>query len=212
MTSGSMFSRNRLYPKAPEPNGDVSAVKGNCSDEQKQLNLNTLAFFAGIGEPSVFGYHVAANLKLVEMNVNRICISGSSAEASGEESVKAIQGHTICEIEVQTGMLSRHGTLAGACLVHLLDITTFTALFTVGFATESDPTGASTAMDIRWHASALPGTILSIHSTTLNYKGRTVSSRAEVYDRRKGTLIASAVHTVAPLASFKDTAARKAKL
>ncbi|KAI0690850.1 hypothetical protein BC835DRAFT_158477 [Cytidiella melzeri] len=208
MSQRNPFHRNRPYPKAPAPNDDVSAVRGNCSVEHKQLNLNTLAFFGGNGETSVFGFDAAKHLKLVEMNLNKRALSSDSNGGK----IEVFEGHTVCEIEVKKGMLNRHGVLAGACLVHVVDIATFTALYTIGFATGADPTGASTDMNIRWHAAALPGTVLSILSTTLNFKGRTLSCRAEVYDKTTGTMIASAVHTVSPLASFKDTATRKAKL
>ena len=103
MTSGSgSFSRNRLYPRAPKPNEDISVVRGNCSDEHKQLCLNTLAFFAGHGDSSVFGYDAAKYLKLVEMNLNRRPVSGLSTNTDGGDA-EVLEGQTICEIEVQKG-------------------------------------------------------------------------------------------------------------
>ncbi len=100
MASGNTFARNRLYPKAPEPNEDVTVVRGNCSDEHKQLNLNTLAYFSGNGDCSVFGHEAAKHLKLVEMNLNKRTISIS---ATGGEKVEALEGHTVCEIEIKKG-------------------------------------------------------------------------------------------------------------
>lgn len=101
MAPGNPFDRNRLYPKAPPPN-DVSAVRGNCSDEQKQRNLDTFAYFVGHGGTSVFGYDVVKSLRLVEMNIKRKNMLGLSAGAN-EEKVEAVEGHTICEIEIREG-------------------------------------------------------------------------------------------------------------
>ncbi|KAI0340834.1 hypothetical protein BDW22DRAFT_1359670 [Trametopsis cervina] len=208
MSSGSSYPGR--YPKAPAPNDDVSAIRGNSPDEHKQFNVNTLAFFSGVGSRSVFGYESVKDLKLVEMNVNRRHLGPSAIDSNGS-AAEIVEGQTICEITVKEGMLNVNGTLAGACLMHIIDITTFTALQTMGFATGIDPRGVSTSLDMRWHSVALPGVTLSIVSTTQNFKRRTMSSRAEVYDKKTGILIASATQSVAPIPSSTDSVG-KAKM
>lgn len=71
------------------------------------------------------------------------------------------------------------------------------------------------------------GTLLRVVSTSINLKGRIVSARAEVgfarlhlayakslqvYDKKTGILIATGMHSINPLVSFRDTAVRRAKL
>lgn len=178
------LSRIRSFPR--NPLHDVSSVRGNVSDEQKQLNLNTLHYFTHGG----FGNEGVRGLRLVEANVHPVRIGGDGGR---------VQGETVCEIEVSEAMLNRFGTVAGACVVHLLDITTFSALYAHGFKLGADFTGVSCAMDIQWHSPARRGMTLSIVSTSMNVEGRLCASRGEVYDKKTGRLLASVVHSIAPL-------------
>jgi hypothetical protein len=102
MASAKPFERNRLYPKAPAPNEDVSTVQGNCSDEHKQLNMNTLAFYVGSDYPSIFAHDAVKDLKLVAMNLNKRNLLGSPSGGSGVNA-EILEGQTICEITVKEG-------------------------------------------------------------------------------------------------------------
>ena len=72
-------------------------------------------------------------------------------------------------------MLNVHGGMAGPCFIAIFDMSvtctheraieaeaggiiraTFGALFALGIVLNVDPSGVSTAMDIRWHKSVLP--------------------------------------------------------
>ena len=93
------FPYNRTYPTAPAPNDDISAIGGNCTLEQKQQNVNILAYFLGADDETLFGRNELKDMKLVEMDVYKRKI-GSSAENS---EVDALEGRTVCEIEVKKG-------------------------------------------------------------------------------------------------------------
>lgn len=98
------FPNNHIYPTAPAPNDDISAIAGNCTPEHKQWNANILAYFVGSDGESVFGQSAFKGMKLVEMNMNKRKI-GSTANADDAE----LEGQTVCELEVKEGTV--HGFL-----------------------------------------------------------------------------------------------------
>ena len=92
------LARLRSFPKAPSPNDDPSAIRGNLSLEQKQLNVNILAQHVG-EEKNVFEAEAIQGLKTVELNVRRRRegLGGKSPSVDGYE------GEIICEINVTKG-------------------------------------------------------------------------------------------------------------
>lgn len=60
--------RVRALPRAGPPNADVSKVRGNGSEELKQLLANALEYYAA-GGTTVFGSEQAKELVLVEVNL-----------------------------------------------------------------------------------------------------------------------------------------------
>ena len=99
MSPAPKFPQSRVYPTAPAPNDDVSAVGGNCTPEQKQWSANLLAHFNGHKGPAVFGQNVLNNIKLVEMNLNKRKL-GSTDGADRDE----YEGQQIYELKVDEGM------------------------------------------------------------------------------------------------------------
>jgi acyl-coenzyme A thioesterase 13 len=71
------------------PNIDISRIKGNVTDEQKQLEVNVLFYFISTREKS-YGADIGQRLKIVEMNV-------------WNKDGRAAYGETIFEIEVEKG-------------------------------------------------------------------------------------------------------------
>lgn len=98
------LARLRSLPKAGSPNDDVSKVRGNCTDEVKQLNVNILAHYAGVGASGVFGSEQAKQLKLVEANLRHPRLA---APTSNDPNV--LQAEAIYEIEVAEGAEDRDG-------------------------------------------------------------------------------------------------------
>ena len=86
MTASDPLSFLRSMPYAEV---DISKIKGNISDEEKQLAINVFAYFISTPEKS-YGADIGRRLKMVEMNVWKK--EGSAAKAQ-----------TICEIEVVKG-------------------------------------------------------------------------------------------------------------
>lgn len=134
------FPHNRIYPKAPTPNDDVSDVGGNCTPKQKQWNSNILAYFGGSDKQVVFGQNVFKDMKLIDMSLNKRRIGS----ANDDTSPVIVEGQQIYELEVtegqdkadtpesrvehvcSTAMLNQHGVVAGACIVHLIDLCVLT--------------------------------------------------------------------------------------
>ncbi len=112
---------------------DVSTIKGNISDEEKQLGANIFSYFVNSREES-YGAEVGRRLRLIEMNIWGRDASGTAA-----------QGQTIFEIDVEKGasslclwgqrpvililiyisflldMCNVFGTLHGACAAYIVD-------------------------------------------------------------------------------------------
>jgi len=78
-----------LRSLAQAPNVDISQIKGNITDDQKQLLVNTFFYFVHPKE-KIYGADIGQRLKILEMNV---WAKGGSAP----------YGEVIFEIEVQKG-------------------------------------------------------------------------------------------------------------
>ncbi|KAI0788223.1 hypothetical protein C8Q74DRAFT_1366981 [Fomes fomentarius] len=214
-TAGSdAIARLRAFPRAPAPNDDAAAVESNLSEADVVLCQNVLAYHVAhrLGS-KVFGNGQAKGLKMVAVHVKR---RGSEDDGASEfegspaspQSPKGslsarkgvpddLEAVTVCELMVEEEMLNVHGTFAGACAMLIVDFATFAPLFALSAVTGIDASGFSTAMNIVWHAPVVRGTTLKYVGTTLSFKGRTVSARCEVYDKKKGTLVISATHIIA---------------
>ncbi|PSR78326.1 hypothetical protein PHLCEN_2v7448 [Hermanssonia centrifuga] len=97
------LARIRTFPKAPAPNDDISAIRGNVPSEHKQLNANCLAYHIGGAGSKVFANGLLNDMKLVEVNV-RQKRPGVGGEAQGTERWEC---ETVCEIEVKEGLCAK---------------------------------------------------------------------------------------------------------
>ncbi|KAH9849529.1 hypothetical protein C2E23DRAFT_933792 [Lenzites betulinus] len=190
MPRADRLARLRAFPRAPAPNDDSATVKSNLSDEDVQLLQNILAHHvAHRPDSTVFGHAHARNLKLTEAFV-RIRRAAEKAQPSPDD----LEAVTVCEIP----MLNVHGTLSGACAMHIIDIGTFSALFALGAVVGIDPSGFSTSINMIWHAPAVQGTMLRLVNTSLTLKPRMAAAHCEMYDGT-GRLLVSATQIVAPI-------------
>ncbi|GJE87509.1 HotDog domain-containing protein [Phanerochaete sordida] len=200
------LARLRTLPKAGHPNEDVSTVRGNCTDDVNQLNVNALAYYAGAGT-NVFGNEQARHIQLVEANVRRRRGGPPGAWAEAH----ALEAETIYDVPVHDEMLNRGGhTVSGACVAHFIDICTCSALYALGCTLNQDIEGASQALEVKYHAPALLGMTLRIVATTLTIRGRVLTARAEVYDKATGKLLFSGVHTMTTTKGGHQAAAQRA--
>ncbi|KAI0687233.1 hypothetical protein C8Q76DRAFT_299151 [Earliella scabrosa] len=195
------LERLRSFPRAPAPNDNAKAVKSDLPEEHVVHCQNILAYHIAHHPGSkVFGNGQAMGLKLVEMAIRDRRQEPAPGENRPQKAPKAdLEGMTICELAVEEDMLNVHGTLAGACAVLIIDLATFAPLFALSAVTGVDASGFSTTMNIVWHAPAMRGMTLRFVGTTLSSKGRTLSARCEVYDKRTGALLISATHVIAPV-------------
>ncbi|TFK86283.1 hypothetical protein K466DRAFT_646481 [Polyporus arcularius HHB13444] len=186
----------RAFPAAPAPNDDPSKVKSNIAEDNVRLCQNVLAYhIAHHPDSRVFGHEQASGLTMTEVTVNPRG-AGKEGKNPRPDDFEAV---TVCELTVQEGMLNVHGTLAGPCAMLVIDLATFAPLFALSALTGVDASGFSTSMNIVWHAPAVAGMTLRFVGTTLSFRARMASARCEVYDKKKGTLIISATHVIAPV-------------
>lgn len=92
------LARIRSFPKAPSPNDNASAIRGNITLEQKQLNANILAYHVG-ADKNVFAGDLLKGMKLVEANVKRRR-EDLGGRATG---VDGLEGEAIIELDVSEG-------------------------------------------------------------------------------------------------------------
>lgn len=90
----SSIPRSFLHSLPVATHIDVSTIKGNISDEEKQLGANIFSYFVNSREES-YGAEVGRRLRLIEMNIWGRDASGTAA-----------QGQTIFEIDVEKGASS----------------------------------------------------------------------------------------------------------
>ncbi|TBU39119.1 hypothetical protein BD309DRAFT_970375 [Dichomitus squalens] len=195
MPAAEGLRRLQSFSRAPPPNDDISIVKTNLTQDSVRLLQNILAYHVASHPGSrVFGNEQGKGLKLVEASIRN-----RNGVLSGDESLDDLEATTVCELVVDQSMLNVHGTFAGACAAHIIDIATFSPLFALATVTGSDPSGFSTSMNLVWHAPAVLGSTLRFVGTSLSCKAKFATARCEVYDKEKGTLIVSATHVVAPV-------------
>jgi len=185
----------RSLARAPDVN--VSQIKGNITDKQKQLLVNTFFYFIDSREKS-YGADIGQRLKILEMNV-------------WEREGSAPYGEVILEIEVKKGerlLLALRlllnfcyyfkicATYLEKCTVHVhrtwpnrtcctsvpnnswcqsLFSCTISSLVVLGIATGVDGAGLSQSMNLIWHQPAhlfvLPFTYVWYRLTHEIYRG-----------------------------------------
>ncbi|PIL35242.1 hypothetical protein GSI_03032 [Ganoderma sinense ZZ0214-1] len=193
MSRLSGLERLRSFPRAPAPNDDATAVKTNLPEDAVRLLQNILAYHvADYSGSNVFGHEQGKGLELVEAFVR-------TRHRDQDKAQDRLEAVTVCELLVEHNMLNVHGTFAGACAVHMVDIATFSPLFALATVTGFDPSGFSTSMNVIWHAPAIAGSRLRFVGTSLSCRTKMASAQCEVYDVEKGTLILSATHIIAPM-------------
>ncbi|KAI0920803.1 hypothetical protein AcW1_005024 [Taiwanofungus camphoratus] len=154
------LTKARQLPRAPAPNHDPAAIKGNISVENKQLAANIFAWhIANYPGSKVFGHSETKGLRLAEVSVRKVGMGAPGELVEEDESVEnlknvLLEGQTICEITVDEEMLNVHGSLAGGCAAHFVDIGTFSPLLILSLVTGIDALGVSMALNLVWHAPA----------------------------------------------------------
>ncbi|KAK0207081.1 hypothetical protein DFS33DRAFT_1273408 [Desarmillaria ectypa] len=164
----SSIPRSFLHSLPAAPHIDVSTIKGNISDSEKQLGANIFSYFVNSREES-YGAEVGRRLRLIEMNIWGRDASGTAA-----------QGQTIFEIDVEKGE-------SFTCSV--------SSLVVLGAAIGADGTGVSQSLNVIWHQPAKMGTTLRVVSTSVFIHGRIRTARCELWDKERDKLYVSAVHT-----------------
>ena len=90
VSSPTTISRSFLHSLPNASEIDITAIRGNLSDEEKRLGANLFAYFTNGSD--TYGASIGRRLKFVEMN-----IWGRDATGS------ASQGQTVFEIDVESG-------------------------------------------------------------------------------------------------------------
>ena len=86
------FSFIRSLPRAPPPNDDPSAIRGNLSPKNKELMANILGYKTRLGK-SAFADGAAYEVKLTETDI--VSMQGSNTSAKG--------ARIVCEVTVGDG-------------------------------------------------------------------------------------------------------------
>ncbi|SJL02611.1 uncharacterized protein ARMOST_05942 [Armillaria ostoyae] len=172
----SSIPRSFLHSLPAAPHIDVSTIKGNISDEEKQLGANIFSYFVNSREES-YGAEVGRRLRLVEMNIWGRDACGTAA-----------QGQTIFEIDVEKGASSLHvqclwDLARGMRRIYRRPVRPLVPLclgWYIHIVHKEDLNG---------------GTKLRVVSTSVFIHGRIRTARCELWDKERDKLYVSAIHT-----------------
>ncbi|KAG9078706.1 hypothetical protein FS749_009230 [Ceratobasidium sp. UAMH 11750] len=167
----------------------INDIKGNAPDDQKQLCVDVLDFYAEMDDH--FAYSVGKRLRIEEVSI------GETVNGKSRSSV-------VCSIAVKGDMLNLLGTLHGGCTAFLVDLCTSIAL-SISPKELKDPdnwwgkTSVSQALNVVYHSPARAGSTLKILSETVVAGGRAGTIRCEIWDSTNNILVATGTHTKMPL-------------
>ncbi|QRV87667.1 thioesterase superfamily protein [Ceratobasidium sp. AG-Ba] len=170
----------------------VNDIKGNAPDDQKQMCIDVLDFYAELKDH--FAYSVGKRLRIEEVSEGDV-VNGKSRSL------------VVCTIDVKEGnidMLNLLGTMHGGCAAYLIDLCTSIAIAVrpKGAKPSEDWWGkvaVSQALSVVYHSPARVGSTLRIISETIVAGGRTGTIRCEIWDSTKNVLVATGTHTKMPL-------------
>ncbi|KAJ6526667.1 hypothetical protein B0H19DRAFT_1196747 [Mycena capillaripes] len=159
----------RSLPKAPTQ--DVKQIRGNISDDEKQINANVFSYFctgSQISRFQPFSTDIAERIKMVELNVRDNASTGTP------------ESECVFEIEVTKDMCNIFGTMHGGCAAFILDSCTMSAMVTLGRAKGFDGTGVSQTINVHCHHAAPLGSIVTVTTRSVFVDGRARLARCEV--------------------------------
>ncbi|KDQ64059.1 hypothetical protein JAAARDRAFT_27688 [Jaapia argillacea MUCL 33604] len=171
----------RSLPHSPV---NVDAIKSNMKREDKELLGNVLAHFL-VGEGGeTYGDTVGRRIRLEE-----VWVRGGGGEGEGEEA------ESVCEIVVTRDMTNVYGTLHSVCAAYLLDVCSSIPLLAMGISKGLDYMSVSQNLNLVWHGSVGVGETLKVVGRSVSVGGRVMTCRCEMYEKRTGRILASALHT-----------------
>ncbi|KAG9105063.1 hypothetical protein FRC06_000036 [Ceratobasidium sp. 370] len=167
----------------------INDIKGNAPDDQKQLCVDVLDFYAKMDDH--FAYSVGERLKIEEVSIGEM-VNGKS------------RALVVCTITVKEDMLNMLGTVHGGCTAFLVDLCTSIALSISpkGLKNPDNWWGkiaVSQALNVIYHSPARVGSTLKVVSETVGVGGRAGTIRCEIWDSTNNVLVATGTHTKMPL-------------
>ncbi|KAJ7501720.1 HotDog domain-containing protein [Mycena galericulata] len=176
-------SFQRSLPKAK--NVDAKKIRGNISDDEKQVNANVLAYFntgSGVSRNTPFSSEIGVRLKILELKLWENKSNGAD------------ESEVVLEIEVTENMCNVYGTMHGGCAAYILDSTTVASTVLLGLSKGFDGTGVSQSMNIHWHHPAPLGSTILITTRSVFVDGRARLARCEMRNKASGQLFVSGLH------------------
>ncbi|KAH8096589.1 hypothetical protein BXZ70DRAFT_324406 [Cristinia sonorae] len=184
------MGHNFSLPHTGPTNYDPTVIAGNVSAKHKELLVKAWGWRTH-PKADVFGSGVMRNARLLEANI----VSSSMGEGSDASRMEA---QTIAEVTVTDGMVNEYGTLSGPCAIYILEHMNHSSCLCLGLIVNASPQVVSTALNVQCR-----GTVLRLVGTTVNMNKRGNTSRAEMYDKKTGNLVASLTHTLAAVLDKK---------
>ncbi|KAJ7614323.1 hypothetical protein FB45DRAFT_1141352, partial [Roridomyces roridus] len=125
----------RSLPRAIQ--SDVKNIRGNISEEEKQIWVNIFAFLTTSGKEP-YCRDIGSRLEFSEANV-------------WEKERKEPAAEAIWEIQVTEEMCNVYGKMHDGCAAYIVDLTTIAASVLLGRTKGFDGSGVSQNMNIHWH-------------------------------------------------------------
>ncbi|KAG8928439.1 hypothetical protein FRC02_006898 [Tulasnella sp. 418] len=162
----------------------IEEIAGTASSGQKGIVQQSLKLFHSDDN---FSSELGRRIIVTEVNYG--------PAPGGDGTRNRMVGHVVTEVEVTKDMTNGIGSLHGGCGAFLVDVCTSAMLMLfeeTGW--RQVYTGVSSTLNMSYHAPAPIGTKLRIVSTSVAVGQRTANARCEIYDKARGTVIATGTH------------------
>ncbi|KAI0340838.1 hypothetical protein BDW22DRAFT_1430503 [Trametopsis cervina] len=175
MSSGSeVFSRSRLATSLRE-------ARGSASPEAKQA---VGKWYGSRGTESQFIYPILSRMEATDVDVTEL-----------EDVPGKTQGRIVFEMDVQSDMCNALLAMHGGCTAALIDICTSLTVSLVAFyVSPATKSHVSLVLNTTYHSPAPLNSRIKIVCSTVAFGARTMTAKAEVYDKTHNRLVATGVH------------------
>ncbi|KAI0690853.1 HotDog domain-containing protein [Cytidiella melzeri] len=156
-------------------------ARGNASPEAK---LCVATWYGSKGSTKQYIYPIMSRMEATDVDVLDV-----------PELPRKKQARIVFELDVQEDMCNALLNVHGGCSATLIDIcTSLTVSLLAFYVSPQTRNHVSLALNTTYHSPAPLGSRLKIVCTTVAFGARTMTAKAEIYDKTLGRLVATGVH------------------
>ncbi|KAI0092119.1 HotDog domain-containing protein [Irpex rosettiformis] len=159
----------------------LRAARGNASPEAKEY---VAKWYGGSGNSRQYIFPILSRMEATDVDVIDI------PDIPGKK-----QGRIVFELSVEEDMCNALNSVHGGCSAALIDIcTSLTVSLMAFYVAPKTHSHVSLVLNTTYHSPAPIGSRLKIVCTTVAFGARTMTVKAEIYDKTHGRLVATGMH------------------